>query len=143
LCDRVLVCLQGRDPTMRKPRNVSPAVAAIALLAALGVTSRCAQAAPCAALGVVHNSDSGGYVGERFDWLDAQCRARSALMVYNDRSDPAGHRGGYLRWYDYILGTGATRHVQGSFDGHPGWGYTVNHYGNTAHVGYSTLGSWQ
>ena len=116
---------------------------AMVLLAAISLTSRPVAAAACAALGVVHNSDSGGYVGERFDWLDAQCRPRSALMVYNDRADPAGHRGGYLRWYDYVLSGGTTRHVQGSFDGHPGWGYTVNHYGNTAHVGYSTAGTWQ
>jgi hypothetical protein len=102
-----------------------------------------ALAAPCPPLDVVHNSDTGGYVGERFDWRDSDCRTRSALMVYNDRNDPAGHRGGYLRWLDYQLDDNSVRHVQGSFNGHPGWGYTVNHFGNTAHVGYSTLGSWQ
>jgi hypothetical protein len=123
---------------MHAVRHTIPLVLLLAAMAC-----RFAWSAPCPALDVVHGNDSGGYVGERFDWRDSDCRPRSAHMVYNDRTDPAGRRGGYLRWLDYRLDNDAIRHVQGSFDGHPGWGYTVNHFGDTAHVGYSTLGSWQ
>ena len=97
----------------------------------------------CASLVVSHNVVIGGYSGEQFVWQDAGCLPRTAFMVYDDRVDPAGHYGGYLRSYDYVLGNASTRHVEGSLDAHPGWGYTVNHYASTSTQGDNTPGTWQ
>lgn len=97
----------------------------------------------CEALAVSHGVVIGGYAGEQFTWQDASCLPRTAFMVYDDRADPAGHFGGYLRSYDYVLGDASTRHVEGSLNAHPGWGYTANSTGMTSVLGDNSLGTWQ
>lgn len=103
--------------------------------------------AACTALSVVHGVVNSGYTGEQFDWHDENCQPRSAFMVYDDRPDPAGHSGGYLRSYDYVLSNATTRHVEGSLsNGHPGWGYTANTFynpGYTFTLGDNAPGTWQ
>jgi len=100
--------------------------------------------AACGALAVAHAVvSSDGFTGEQFDWRDASCLPRTALMVYDDRTDPAGHKGGYLRSYDYQLSDASTRHVVGSLAAHPGWGYTANTWDTNFTVGMNSLGTWQ
>lgn len=100
-------------------------------------------AGDCAPLVVEHGVTSDGYLGERFSWADAQCNPRSAHLVRNDALDPSGHWGGFLSRYTYQLPTGATRTCDGSSDNHPGWGYTVNHFGGTASSSRNFPGTWE
>ncbi len=79
-----------------------------------------------------------GYDGTTFAWNDAGCLPRTAHLVRCDAPDPAGHNGGYLRQYTYD-----GRTIDGSFDGHPGWGYAVNHFGNSASLSYDSNGTWE
>ncbi|MFO0547749.1 MAG: hypothetical protein U0271_05135 [Polyangiaceae bacterium] len=90
---------------------------------------------PCADMAVAMNTDLAGYQVDEYTWRDARCRPRTAAMVHNDVVDPSGHHGGYLRQYRYEPTEGTTRTATGSFDGHPGFGYTVNHWGDTATLG--------
>jgi hypothetical protein len=81
-----------------------------------------------APLAVVSNANIDGFISDQFTWADSAGQPRSAALVKNDRSDPSGHQGGFMRQYTYSL-DGSTRVVNGSSTGHPGFGYTVNHYG--------------
>ncbi|MEQ1564477.1 MAG: hypothetical protein ABMA64_02480 [Myxococcota bacterium] len=94
-------------------------------------------ASPCGALGITQGVVD-GFDGTTYTWNDASCAPRTAHLVRDDVGDPAGHHGGYLRRYTYD-----GRTVDGSFDGHPGWGYAVNHYGNTASISYDSDGTWE
>jgi hypothetical protein len=67
-------------------------------------------------------------------WFDAECKLRSAALTRVG--------GGYMRQASYeakgkpriMTGTGAA--------GHPGFGYIVNHYGDTATVGFDAPGTF-
>ncbi|UXI70115.1 hypothetical protein [Tahibacter amnicola] len=76
-----------------------------------------------------------GFRSDRYTWRDSAGRPRSAAMVRNTQRDPASKYGGYLRQLTYQLADQSTRTVTGSFNGHPGFGYVVSHFGNG-------LGSW-
>jgi hypothetical protein len=76
--------------------------------------------------------------GTTFSWNDSACGPRTAHLVRDDVPDPAGHHGGYLRQYTY-----EDRTIDGSFDGHPGWGYAVNHFADTASISYDSDGTWE
>jgi hypothetical protein len=96
----------------------------------------------CPAIAVEHGASIDGYVSDVYTWRDADCRPRLAAMVRNDAADPAGHRGGYLRRVTYELADGSVRTVDGSSDRHPGFGYTVTHYADTASSSRDTLGTY-
>lgn len=98
---------------------------------------------PCGALQVDEGAEASGFVGERFRWNDSHCSPRSALMIRNDVADPSGHWGGYLREYRYRLSDDSERVCVGSSQTHPGWGYTVNHYGNTSASSRNYAGTWE
>lgn len=82
-----------------------------------------------------------GYASNQFTWYDSQGLPRSAALVKNDRQDPSGHQGGFLRQFTYRMGS-TTRVVDGSSTTHPGFGYTVNHYGSTAALSYNFAGTY-
>jgi hypothetical protein len=92
------------------------------------------QSGPCAPL-AAHATSPDGFASDEFAWADSQCHPRTAALVKNDSMDPAGYFGGYMRQYTYVLpDSGGTRTARGAAsapgnDVHPGWGYTVNHYG--------------
>jgi hypothetical protein len=100
------------------------------------------QVSGCTPLALTTNVDLGGFDAERFSWSDGECRRRTAAMVQNDHQDPTGHWGGYLRQATYDLGGGTIRTVTGSSDNHPGWGYTVNHYDDTASSSRNVQGTY-
>ncbi|MBF5043446.1 hypothetical protein FGE12_13695 [Aggregicoccus sp. 17bor-14] len=81
-----------------------------------------------------------GYRSDRYTWRDAACRPRSAALVRNDVRDPAGKWGGYLRRHTYEVG-GAVRSSGGNSTDHPGFGYLVNHFGNSAALSYGFAGT--
>lgn len=88
--------------------------------------------AGCEAIGVEVGANVDGYRSDLFSWSDAECGRRSAALVQNDRVDPGGSRGGFLRALTYDVG-GSTRTVTGTgAQGWHGWGYVVNHYVNAA-----------
>ncbi|MCC6561618.1 MAG: hypothetical protein IT478_09695 [Xanthomonadales bacterium] len=95
----------------------------------------------CSVLVTSTDASSAGYIGVRFAWSDSTCAPRAAHMVYNDRVDPAGKRGGYLRWMDYRRSNATLRHCEGNSNAHPGWGYLTNHYASTATLSHNTLGT--
>ena len=98
----------------------------------------------CAPLALEAGVSVDGFLSDRFTWQDVDCKPRSAAMVRNDGADPTGHFGGYLRQIVYTTG-GETRTINGSSDTHPGWGYTVNHFGNGGSSSSSsrdTQGTW-
>ncbi len=97
------------------------------LLALPGGLARSAADA-YAPLAVNPNANIDGYISDQFTWFDSSGTPRSAALVKNDRTDPSGHKGGFLRQYIYNLGA-TTRVVNGSSTGHPGFGYTTNHFG--------------
>lgn len=72
-------------------------------------------------------TDDDGFCIDRIAWSDARGFKRSAAMVHNDRKDPKGFWGGYLRTYTLNTPQGP-RTCTGSIDNHPGFGYTVNHF---------------
>lgn len=96
----------------------------------------------CPPLEIAAGTDVDGFLSDVFTWRDARCQPRSAAMVRNDQRDPAGHFGGYLRRFTYDAG-GTTRTCDGSSDTHPGFGYTVNHFGSTSSSSRSTQGEWR
>lgn len=97
--------------------------------AAMPPPSDAPPAAACPALTVRHDTRVDGYRSDQFVWRDARCRERSAAMVRNDAADPSGNFGGYMRQYTYEVG-GAVRTCNGASTMHPGFGYTVNHFGS-------------
>jgi len=74
------------------------------------------------------NANVGGFQSNLFSWYDRGGKLRTAALVKNDRQDPKGMWGGYMRQFTYSLGN-TTRTVVGSEGYHPGFGYTTNHYG--------------
>jgi hypothetical protein len=97
----------------------------------------------CPALQVQAAQSVGGFVSDVFTWRDGACQPRSAALVRNDRADPSGHRGGYLRRHTYRLPDGSTRTSDGASTRHPGFGYLVAHHENTATLSYDTPGTWR
>jgi hypothetical protein len=82
-----------------------------------------------APLAVNENANVDGYASNQFTWYDSAGKPRTAALVKNDRTDPLGRFGGYLRQYTYSLGA-TTRVVDGTgVNGHPGFGFTTNHFG--------------
>ncbi len=98
---------------------------------------------PLPPLGIDRDANANGYVGDKYAWRDAKGLLRTALLVHNDKSDPAGRRGGYLREYTYQLGTTTRVCTGGTSSTHPGWGFTVNHWGGSATLSTGTLGTYQ
>jgi hypothetical protein len=98
-----------------------------------------------APLGVNENASVDNYISNQFTWYDSGGKARTAALVKNDRADPLGRKGGYLRQYTYSLGT-TTRVVDGTgVNGHPGFGFTTNHFGvngSSATLSYSYQGTY-
>ncbi|MBX2803220.1 MAG: hypothetical protein KTR31_36405 [Myxococcales bacterium] len=92
--------------------------------------------APCPAL-TADDTSLDGYEGLSIAWQDAACTPRTAHLVHNDREDPSGHFGGYLRRLTY-----QDRTIDGSFDRHPGFGYAVSHFDSTATLSYDYAGTW-
>jgi hypothetical protein len=81
-----------------------------------------------APLAVNENANVDGYISNQFTWYDSAGKPRSAALVKNDQKDPLQRYGGYLRRYTYSMGA-TTRVVDGTgVNGHPGFGFTVNHY---------------
>ena len=70
-----------------------------------------------------------GFEGSLVSWADADCKPRTALLVRNDKKDPMGHYGGYMREYSYYRGKNLRR-LKASDSYYPGFGVTVNHYQN-------------
>ena len=97
---------------------------------------------------LIWNSEANidGYISDQYKWIDSKGTQRSAAMVKNDRTDPAGRKGGYLRQLIYGIG-GAQRIVNGSSEDQPGLGYLVNHYSNEmgggAYVGSYETGNYR
>ncbi len=93
----------------------------------------------CAAMAVEPNVNLSGYRSDRYAWDDSGCARRSAALVRNDAADPGNSRGGYLRELVYsVNGTNRTARGTGANNWN-GWGYVVNHYGDTAdHSGHRT-----
>jgi hypothetical protein len=96
----------------------------------------------CDAIAIEAGADVDGFSSDRFTWRDGACRPRSAALVRNDARDPSGHQGGYLRQYVYES-RGEARTCDGSSQRHPGWGYTVNHFGSSASLSYDTAGTYR
>jgi hypothetical protein len=72
---------------------------------------------------------------DRFGWNDGDCRPRSAAM--------ARVGGGYVRQFTYEA-DGALRTATGTgANGHPGWGYGVNHIGDGAWVHHGDAGEFR
>jgi hypothetical protein len=90
----------------------------------------------CAPLRLERGVELDGYRVDRFTWRDTDCRPRSAALVRNDASDPAGWNGGYLRRYTYEA-RGAQRVCDGAQAGIPGWGMVASHLHNG-----TTWGDW-
>jgi hypothetical protein len=71
---------------------------------------------------------------DQIRWFDAQCKPRSAAL--------ARVGGGYIRQASYEF-AGKSRVMTGTGSaGHPGFGYAVNHYGNTATVASDAAGTF-
>jgi hypothetical protein len=85
----------------------------------------------CPALLVQAGQSVDGFASDVYTWHDAAGRPRSAALVRNDAADPSGNFGGYLRRYVYET-QGQTRTCVGASSSHPGWGYTVNHFGGSS-----------
>lgn len=89
---------------------------------------------PCPALRWATEQSIANANCDEIRWRDVECQERSAALVRVG--------GGYLRRasYDFdgvpriITGTGAA--------GHKGWGYTVNHFGDTATIGQDAAGTF-
>lgn len=89
---------------------------------------------PCGGLGLEEDVRVASADTDRVTWYDANCRPRSAAMVRVG--------GGYVRQFTYDV-DGAPRVCTGTgANGHPGWGYSVNHFGNTASLGNDRPGSF-
>ena len=97
----------------------------------------------CAPMVVEPNVDVSGYRSDRYGWDDSRCVERSAALVRNDAADPGGSRGGYLREFAYSV-DGRARIARGTgANNWNGWGYVVNHYGNTADTSARQTGTFR
>jgi hypothetical protein len=92
-------------------------------------------AGPCAPLSLEANVKVASFDTDRFTWRDSGCKARQAALVRVG--------GGYVRQFVYDV-DGKPRVATGTgANGHTGWGYTVNHWGNTATIGRDTPGAFR
>lgn len=82
-------------------------------------------------IGITTGVSVDGYFSDVFSWIDAAGKARTAAIVRNDRGDPSGYAGGYLRKLTYEKPDGTAMVVRGGRADHPGWGYTINHLRGT------------
>jgi hypothetical protein len=94
------------------------------------------ESGTCAPVKLERDLQLDGFRTDRYTWRDDDCRPRSAALVRNDATDPAGWNGGYLRRYTYEV-QGATRTCDGAHDQVPGWGMVVCHLKDGA-----TWGNW-
>ena len=89
----------------------------------------------CGDLSLDEDVSLGSFNCDRFVWSDEACKPRSAALVRVG--------GGYLREYRYQF-EGKTRVITGTgAAGHNGFGYTVNHFNDTATVGQDGPGSFK
>lgn len=102
--------------------SLSGTTSSLPVVAQSGVT------AGCTGLQLTPNTSVGGFISEEYRWSDRACQLRTAALVHHDTQDPSGNWGGYLRRYSYVV-DGTTRTALGSFNEHPGFGYTTNHFG--------------
>jgi hypothetical protein len=90
---------------------------------------------PCAGLVLNENVRVASFDTDQFVWQDSACKPRQAALVRVG--------GGYVRQFVYDF-EGKPRTVTGTgAGGHTGWGYTVNHWGNTATIGRDLAGSFK
>jgi len=88
----------------------------------------------CGDLQLERNVTVAATATDRVTWNDAQCRPRSAAL--------ARVGGGYVRQYTYQV-NGKPRIATGTgANGHNGWGYTINHVGDTALIGQDKPGDY-
>lgn len=97
----------------------------------------------CQALTVQANTDVGGYKSTKYGWNDADCQRRTAALVNNDASDPGGSRGGFLRELTWRQGSQDITARGTGANGWNGWGYVVNHYGNSAALSRNRTGTYR
>ncbi|HXU80777.1 MAG TPA: hypothetical protein VN914_05235 [Polyangia bacterium] len=94
-----------------------------------------ASMSACPALVLSANRRVADYDTDQIVWQDSACKPRQVALVRVG--------GGYVRQYVYEV-DGKPRTVTGTgANGHTGWGYTVNHWGNTATVGRDAAGTFQ
>ncbi|SMF11236.1 hypothetical protein [Pseudobacteriovorax antillogorgiicola] len=89
---------------------------------------------------VVESAKKASYEGLWIRWTDHACQPRAAFLVHNDRKDPRGLFGGYLREYQYEF-QGKTRVLNTTHYHYPGFGMTINHYQNPDGTGGSSASS--
>lgn len=98
-------------------------------------TSGGAEGTSCRSLEFESETSVEGDPTDTVTWFDAQCTERSASL--------ARKGGGYVRQARYEL-DGKTRTMTGTgANGHKGWGYTVNHFEDTATSGQDADGSFE
>jgi hypothetical protein len=88
------------------------------------------------------NANVDGFQSNRFSWDDRTGATRTAALVKNDRVDPKGHHGGYVRQFTYMMDA-VMRTVNGAIDNHPGFGFVVNHYGSTSTSSHGATGTFE
>lgn len=111
-----------------------------ASLAADGQAAVEASGGPCQALDLSPGTSIDGFLSDQYAWSDSTCQRRSAALVHSDVQDPAGKWGGYMRQYVYSV-AGAPRVVNGSSSTSPGFGYTINHFGDSYYGSLSAPGT--
>lgn len=85
-------------------------------------------------------TDSTGFTGHLISWIDETNKMREAFLVDNEKKDPYGFYGGYLRRFSYTY-QGKVKKCLGSSRVHPGFGYTVNHYKSPGGSGGDSVSS--
>jgi len=90
---------------------------------------------PCAALVMNANTRVANFDTDQFVWQDSGCKPRQAALVRVG--------GGYVRQFVYDV-DGKPRTATGTgAAGHTGWGYTVNHWGDTYTLGRDAAGTFK
>jgi hypothetical protein len=121
----------GSSPSEASPSDVSSGDG--------GPTSGPAGCQPIAIDSTTKIDNSGA---DTYAWSDARCRRRTAALVRNDAVDGLGGAGGYLRKVTYEY-AGQMRSATGTgANGWNGFGYLVNHHGNTAATTQQTQGQY-
>ena len=72
---------------------------------------------------------SGEWGSDVVRWSDASCNERTASLIPNDRTDPGGTNGGFLRSLTYRHGPDVRTLTGTGVNGWGGFGYVVAHYG--------------
>ena len=118
-------------------------IAVTALLTLAGVPTSALAQAPAPALSVA-NENPNRYNCDVYRWADSTGHQRTAALSRNNAADPGGSSGGVLYQYRFTpAGTATERVVTGTGShGYNGWGYVVNHYGNSAYVSTGTTGTY-